>query len=98
MRMVLSLTHSPSYIRASNCATLPACHSPTPRGVRMPRRFNSAAMARRLRAPVAGMSGRASVGARLDGPAAGLASLGSQNRAAVFGLPVRAGLTGFWSP
>jgi hypothetical protein len=30
----------------------PACHSPTPRGVRMPRRFNSAAMARRLRAPV----------------------------------------------
>jgi hypothetical protein len=73
MRMVLSLTHSPSYIRASNCATLPACHSPTPRGVRMPRRFNSAAMARRLRAPVAGMSGRG-VGAGLDGVAAGLAS------------------------
>jgi hypothetical protein len=43
------------------------------------------------------MSGCASVGARLDGLAAGLASLGSQNRAAVFGLPVGAGLTGFWS-
>jgi hypothetical protein len=32
--------------RASNCATLPACHSPTPRGVRMAGRFNSPAMAR----------------------------------------------------
>jgi hypothetical protein len=47
--------------RASSCATLPACHSPTPREVRMPRRFNSAAMARRLRAPPACMS--ATVGA-----------------------------------
>jgi hypothetical protein len=28
--------------RASYCATLPACHSPTRRGVRMPRRLNSA--------------------------------------------------------
>jgi hypothetical protein len=42
--------------RASSCATLPAFHSPTPRRVRMPRRFNSNAMARRLRAPAAGSS------------------------------------------
>jgi hypothetical protein len=32
---------------------VPAFHSPTPRGVWMPRSFSPAAMARRLRAPVA---------------------------------------------
>ncbi len=52
--------------RASNWLTVPAFHSPTPRGVLTPRSLRPAAMARRLVAPAACSSGMSGLSARLN--------------------------------